>query len=52
MIISEKIQTYWKNIINYWFKKIPLLDRFENRITKNVIDFSNINILSLLRSIC
>ena len=52
MIISEKIQTYRKNTINYWVKKMYSLDHFENRITQNVIDFSNINILSLFRSIC
>ena len=33
MIISEKEQTYMKNKINYWVKKLSSLDRFENRIT-------------------
>ena len=38
MIISEKEQTYRKNKNNYWLKNV-FIDRFENRITLNVIDF-------------
>ena len=29
MIISEKEQTYMKNKINYWVKKLSSLDNFE-----------------------
>ena len=29
MIISEKVITYKKNVINYWVKKLSSLDHFE-----------------------